>query len=70
MEIINQICDRVNIPVIACSGAGNQRQILDCYNSTKAESVAAGNIFHFTENAYPRIKRFLSEKRSDIRKIT
>ena len=70
IEIINQICDRVNIPVIACSGAGNQRQILDCYNSTKAESVAAGNIFHFTENAYPRIKRFLSEKRSDIRKIT
>jgi len=32
-------------------------------------NLGLGNIFHFTENAYPRIKSFLSEKRSDIRKI-
>lgn len=67
VEVINQICNSVNIPVIACSGAGNQRQILECFNICKAEAIAAGNIFHFTENAYPRIKSFLASKREDIR---
>jgi len=67
IEIINEITNSVKIPVISCSGAGHQRHILDCYNLTNSESVAAGNIFHFTENSYPRIKKYLLNKRPDIR---
>ena len=67
LEVINHVCKEVSIPVIACSGAGHMRHILDCYNNTSAEAIGAGNIFHFTENAYPRIKDFLLNKRVDIR---
>ena len=66
-EIINDLVDSVSIPVIACSGAGNKFHILDCFNKTRAEAIAAGNIFHFTENAYPIFKTFLKINRSDIR---
>ena len=67
LETIEAVAGAVDIPVIACGGAGHQRHFLECFEQTRAQAVAAGNIFHFTENAYPRAKRFLAEKRGDIR---
>lgn len=66
-QTIQNVVSSVSIPVIACGGAGHQRHFLDCYEKTGASAVAAGNIFHFTENAYPRAKTFLKTKRTDIR---
>ena len=67
--MINKVSNSVDIPVISGSGAGHQRHILDCYELTNSESVAARNIFHFTENFYPGIKNFLLNKHSDMRSI-
>ena len=67
LEAINDVVAAVNIPVIVCGGAGHQRHFLDCFEKTEASAVAAGNIFHFTENAYPRAKSFLGRNRKDIR---
>ena len=67
IEAINEVVEAVHIPVIACGGAGHQRHFLECLDKTKASAVAAGNIFHFTENAYPRAKTFLAKHRGDIR---
>ena len=67
IDVVNQVCGAVNVPVIACSGAGHQRHFLKCYEETDVGAVAAGNIFHFTENAYPRAKRYLREKGVNIR---
>ena len=64
---INALVDRVNIPVIACGGAGHQSHFLECYSDTTVSAVAAGNIFHFTENANPRAKQFLRLHRADVR---
>lgn len=61
------VSDAVEIPVITCGGAGHQRHFMQCFEATGASAVAAGNIFHFTENAYPRAKAFLRERRADIR---
>jgi len=70
LETIDAVAGAVDIPVIACGGAGHQRHFLECFERTRAQAVAAGNIFHFTENAYPRAKQFLAEKRDDIRPST
>lgn len=67
IDAINEVVAAVNIPVIVCGGAGHQRHFLECFEKTEASAVAAGNIFHFTENAYPRAKRFLGQQRQDIR---
>lgn len=70
LEEIRKVVDAVTIPVIACGGAGHQKHFQQCLNDTDANAVAAGNIFHFTENAYPRAKKFLTQARSDIRPLT
>jgi imidazole glycerol-phosphate synthase subunit HisF len=67
IEAIGEVVAAVNIPVIACGGAGHQRHFLECFERTEASAVAAGNIFHFTENAYPRAKSLLGRHRQDIR---
>lgn len=67
VDSIQSVVDSVPVPVVACGGAGHQRHFLECYEKTGASAVAAGNIFHFTENAYPRAKTFLKTKRVEIR---
>ena len=34
IEQINSICNKVKVPVIACSGAGHQRHFLQCFEET------------------------------------
>ena len=67
IETIMAVVDAVNIPVIACGGAGHQGHFKACLDKTAASGVAAGNIFHFTENAYPNLKTYLRAIREDIR---
>lgn len=67
IETINQVADAVQIPVIACGGAGIQNHFGAGFEKSRANALAAGNIFHFTENAYPNAKRYLRTKFEDIR---
>ena len=66
-ETIQRMVEAVTIPVIACGGAGHMRHFDACLKETEVSAVAAGNIFHFTENAYPRSKKYLAAQRQDIR---
>jgi cyclase len=67
IDTINAVADVVRAPVIACGGAGNPFHFLKCFNESRASAVAAGNIFHFTENAYPNAKILLRKQLPDIR---
>lgn len=68
INIISLASEILEIPVIACGGAGSQKHFLNCFSDTRASGVAAGNIFHFTENAYPRAKEYLAKFNVNIRK--
>lgn len=59
IEIIRRVSRAVNIPVIALGGVGNYRDFVDGIVEGEASAVAAGNIFHFKELAYPVAKREL-----------
>lgn len=67
LDNIAETVNDISIPVIACGGAGHQRDFLDCFLETNSSGVAAGNIFHFTENSYPRAKKYLKEKGVNVR---
>ena len=60
------VASAVNVPVIACGGAGSpgdyKKPIL-----AGASAVAAGNMFHFVENAYKRVKRKMLSDGIDVR---
>jgi cyclase len=67
LATIDRVARAVEIPVIACGGCGHQLHFAKCFQETEASAVAAGNIFWFTENAYPRFKRFLRERGAAVR---
>ena len=67
IDTIEQISKISEIPIIACGGAGHQVHFFKAFEATSASAIAAGNIFHFKENAYPLAKNYLKNKLSYIR---
>ncbi len=70
LEIIAAVASAVPVPVIACGGAGAFSDFQEVFEHTTASAVAAGNIFNFTENAYVRAKKELSEAGCPVRPFT
>lgn len=64
---ITTACNMASVPVIACGGAGDEFDFLDLAENTHAAGLAAGNYFHFTEQSYPRLKKFLVQKGVNVR---
>jgi cyclase len=67
IEAVRMIADAVKIPVIACGGVGRFENFAAGVRDGHASAVAAGNIFHFTENAYPAAKRTLKRQGINVR---
>lgn len=61
IETIRAVTEQAKVPIIACGGAGTVEDFMEVYEETKVAAIAAGNMFHFTERAYPRAKRRLKE---------
>lgn len=47
LDLIRLVADRINIPVIACGGAGNLRDLSSAVQDGHASAVAAGSMFVF-----------------------
>ncbi len=55
-ELVNSICNYVSVPVIACGGAKNPKDMLDVLKNTSISAASAGNFFHFTEHSVIKTK--------------
>lgn len=67
LKTIEEVVNQFLIPVVACGGA---LQIFDFQEVAEIEAIsgiAAGNMFHFTENIYPRSKKKLKNNNSNFR---
>lgn len=60
-ESINTLVENCNLPVVACGGALSISDFNKMVKVKGISGVAAGNMFHFTENIYPRSKKKLKE---------
>ena len=67
VETISQFVGRSKLPVIACGGAIDIIDFEDIAAIKNLSGIAAGNMFHFTENIYPRSKKKLKEKKLNFR---
>lgn len=67
IEMIRSVAESVRIPVIACGGAGSFDDLTDVARQTNVSAIAAGNIFHFTELAYPRAKETMRRSGIELR---
>ena len=67
LVLIRRVCELVDVPVIACGGAGTFEDFIEVMEQTPVSGVAAGNIFNFTENAYRRAKQQLVDHGLNVR---
>ncbi len=50
IELIERITASVDIPVIACGGAGNAEHFYEAIHNGKADAVSAGSAFHYCQS--------------------
>ena len=66
IELLEQVCEAVNVPVIASGGAGNIQHFVDLFEAIpNVDAGLAASIFHFGEVKIKDLKEEL--KKNDIR---
>lgn len=56
IEMLDFVCSRVNIPVIASGGAGKLEHFSDALKKTDCSAVLAASLFHFKELTVQQVK--------------
>ncbi len=64
---IRMVVEATRLPVVACGGAGDDWDFVECAKETGASGIAAGNFFHFTEHSYPRVKALMRKEGINVR---
>ncbi|MDQ0159246.1 imidazole glycerol phosphate synthase subunit HisF [Alkalibacillus salilacus] len=66
-DVMAQLSDHVNIPVVASGGAGNEEHFLDVLTNGKADAALAASVFHFNEIELSDLKQYLYNHELPIR---
>ncbi len=56
------------LPVIACGGVGKFSHFYEGFKKTNIDAAAAANIFHYSDQSVYLAKKFLYEKKINVRK--
>jgi len=67
IEVVRSVAAPVNIPVIACGGAGKLEHFVEVVQDGQASAVAAGSIFYFTQVTPHNIKEHMKNAGIDVR---
>ena len=68
IEMLSEVCQVVNVPVIASGGAGKMEDFVDLFNELpKVDAGLAASIFHFGEVEIPVLKNLLKENNIPVR---
>lgn len=67
VELVRRVGDAVRIPVIASGGAGSSDHMADVLRNTRSLALAAGAMYHFTEQTPNTVKLHLKELGFNVR---
>jgi imidazole glycerol-phosphate synthase subunit HisF len=67
LELTEQVCCAVRIPVIASGGAGAEAHFSEVFLQTDASAALAASVFHFSEITIPTLKKYLKTQEIPIR---
>ena len=67
IEALKQLCEIINIPLIASGGAGSIDHFIELFNKTKVSAGLAASIFHFNEVEIKALKNSISRQNILIR---
>lgn len=67
LEMLNFVCERVKIPVIASGGCGCLSDFSDVFEETPASAALAASLFHFRELTVGEVKEHLRGRGLPVR---
>ena len=68
IEMLEAVCNAVNVPVIASGGAGSQQDFVELFQKLpKVDAGLAASVFHFGEIAIADLKRTLRQNNINVR---
>lgn len=67
LEILQQLSDRLTIPVIASGGAGTIQDFVDVFNIGNVDAALAASVFHFKEIEIKNLKESLVKNNIKVR---
>lgn len=67
IDITNEICQAVSIPVIASGGAGSANDFVELFTQTEVSAGLAASIFHFNEVSISDLKNLLKTQNIPVR---
>jgi cyclase len=67
VQLIKEIVNTVNIPVIASGGCGKPIHMLDVFLQTNVDAALAASIFHYKTHSVDRVKEYLKENGVPVR---
>jgi imidazole glycerol-phosphate synthase subunit HisF len=67
LPIIQAVAEAVSLPVIACGGAGEWSDFGAVFDQTKADAVAAANVFQHIDQSVYLAKKYLYEHNYPVR---
>ena len=68
LQLLKQVCEAVNVPVIASGGAGCAEDFLTLFREIPSiDAGLAASIFHFGQVQIPELKRYLADNHINVR---
>lgn len=68
IDMLNAVCQAVNIPVIASGGCGGKEDIVDVFLKTNVDAALAASLFHFQEATINDVKEACLKKNIPVRR--
>ena len=67
LELLRQVAEVVEVPVIASGGAGEPEHLYRALTEGRADAVLAASIFHFGHYDVATLKRYLASRGVAVR---
>ena len=67
LDMLNFVCSRVNIPVIASGGCGSIDHFSEVFEKTASSAALAASLFHFGELTVDEVKEHLRQHNIPVR---
>ena len=68
IELLNAVCNAIDIPVIASGGCGELSHFYDVFEKTAASAALAASLFHYDELTVGEVLDFLKKKGINIKR--
>ena len=68
LDLLSQLDNKVNVPLIIAGGAGNWHHLLEGLRHNKVDAVATANLFNFIGQGFPNARKQLFNSGIDLAK--